>query len=61
MYKPETQHCSDNRHYSLHRHYWLFTPAPNNFKGTIAGNRHYTTGTVEKPLLLYYKKYWYIL
>ena len=49
--RREYPHYSGNRHYSACCHYWLFLPMPCDFTGTIAGNRHYSTGTIEGPLL----------
>ena len=49
--RREYPHYSGNRHYSACCHYWLFLPMPSDFTGTIAGNRHYSTGTIEEPLL----------
>ena len=42
---------SGNRHYSACCHCWLLPSLPSDFTGTIAGNRHYSTGTTEGPLL----------
>ena len=46
-------HCTGNRHYSAYNHYWLFPSVPSNFTDTIAGNRHYSSGIIEGPLLLF--------
>ena len=45
------QHYSGNRHYSEYCHYWLSPAVPRDFTGTIAGNRHYSTGTIEGNIL----------
>ena len=45
------EHCSENRHYSAYRHCSLFLSVPNDSTCTIAGNRHYSTGAIEGPLL----------
>ena len=42
----KNRHYSGNRHYSAYYHYRLFPMGPNNFTGTIAGDRHYSTGTI---------------
>ena len=46
--------CSSSRHYSAYSYYWLFPLVPSDLTGTVARNRHYSTGTIEKPLLLLY-------
>ena len=45
------RHYSGNRHYSAYYHCSLFPSVPSDFAGTIAGNRHYSTGTTAGPLL----------
>ena len=46
------QHYNVNRHYSACCHCWLFPLVPSDFTGTIAGDRRYSTGAIEVPLLL---------
>ena len=50
-YRGKYPHYSDNRHYSAHCYYWLSPYVLCDFKGTIAGNRHYSTGAIRGPLL----------
>lgn len=47
------RHCRGNRHYSPFCHYLLLPSVPSGFTGTIVGNKHYSTGTLEGTLLLY--------
>ena len=49
------RHHTGNRHYSAYRHHWLFPSVPRDCTDTIAGNRHYPTGTIEGPLLYSYE------
>ena len=41
-------------HYSAYCHYWLLSSVPSDFTGNILGNRHYSTGAIEGPLLIPY-------
>ena len=45
------RHYSGNRHCSSYCHSSLFPSVPRDFTGTISGNRHYSTGTIEGPQL----------
>ena len=49
-------HYSGNRHCYANYNYWLFPSVPSGFTGTIAGNRHYSTGTIEGPPLHLYRR-----
>ena len=44
------RHYSGIRSYSVCYHYSLFPSVPSDFTGTIAGNRHCSTGVIEGPL-----------
>ena len=39
-----------NLNYSAYCHYSLLPSVPSDFTGTIAGNQHYSTRTIEGPL-----------
>ena len=40
-HRGKCRHYSGNRHYSACCHSWLLPSAPNDFTGTVAGDRHY--------------------
>ena len=40
--------------YPAYGHCWLCPSVSNELTSAIAGNRHYTTGTIEGPLLYFY-------
>ena len=40
-----------NGHYSAYYHYCLITSVPKDVTGSTAGNRYYSIGTIEGPLL----------
>ena len=46
-YRGKYWHHSGIRHYSAYCRYWLFPYVPTDFTCTKAGNRHYSTGTIE--------------
>ena len=46
-YIGKHRHYIGSRHRSVYCHSSLFKYVPGNFTGTIAGNRHYLTGTIE--------------
>ena len=48
-YRGKYWHYSGNREYSANCHDLLFPSVPSDFTGTIAGNRHYSTSTIEGP------------
>ena len=50
-YRGKYRHYNGNRQYSGYCRYWLFLSVPSDFTGTIAGNRHYSNGTIEALLL----------
>ena len=50
-YRGKYRHYGGNRHYSAYCQYWLFPSVRSDFTGTVAGNRHYSTGTIQGSLL----------
>ena len=51
MPQPHYRHCGGNRPYSAHCHIGHSHLCQAIFTGTVAGDRHYSIGTVERPLL----------
>ena len=50
-YRGKYGQCSGNRCSSTYCHNWCSPFVPNSFTGAIAGDCHYSTGTIEEPLL----------
>ena len=50
-YRGKHRHYSGSWHCSAYGHFWLFLSVPSDSTGTIAGNRHYSSGTIEGPPL----------
>ena len=50
-YRGKHRHYRGNRHYSAFYHCWLFPCVPSDFAGTVVGNQHCSTGTIERSLL----------